>query len=544
MKKKENNLIYIFLFSLLGIVTSADTVPVLAANPYLPLWAYIPDGEPYIFEDPDRPGEYRVYIYGSHDALKTEYCGREQILWSAPVNDLNNWRCDGIIFESKLDANGNRLNTIGLGDILYAPDIVEVIGENGKKTYYFYPNNQSDGRKGMIAKADRPDGPFVVCNWNPDIPTETTGDLKFDPAVFVDDDGRVYGYWGFQESWGAELDPNTMATIKEGTQPVKDMISGLNQDGEFRFFEASSMRKIKDKYVFIYSRWTRDGEFGFPGSNYTLAYAYSNSPLGPFTYGGTLIDARGRDTDQNGKPILTAAPSGNTHGSILEINGQWYVFYHRQIGTNAYARQAMVATIDVNVVEGAGGRVEITEGEYTSEGFEVEGLDPYKKYPAGIACYFTGSEPAGMAWPDYIYSGSYIQPAYPDGEESYDDPYNLKINVNPVVNNTDGSIVGYKYFNFNHIDKKSEIDLIINLKPQGIDGTIDIMVGSPWESREGIKIGSLQVSRNAPQILTEMYTAVSGVDKMKGKHALYFVFTSETANRSICELYDFNFMER
>jgi len=541
--KKINNSVYIFLFTLLGIVMGANIIPVLAANPFLPLWAYIPDGEPYIFEDPDRPGEYRVYIYGSHDALKTEYCGRELLLWSASVNDLNNWRCDGIIFESKLDANGNQLNPNGIGDILYAPDIVEVIGENGKKTYYFYPNNQSDGRKGMIAKADRPDGPFVVCNWNPDIPTEVIGDLKFDPAVLVDDDGKVYGYWGFQESWGAELDPNTMATIKKGTQPVKDMISGLNQDGEFRFFEASAIRKIKDKYVFIYSRWTRDGEFGLPGSNYTLAYAYSNSPLGPFTYGGTLIDARGRDTDQDGKPIFTAAPSGNTHGSILEINGQWYVFYHRQIGTNAYARQAMVAAIDVNVVEGPEGRVEITEGEYTSEGFEAEGLNPYKKYPAGIASYYTGPEPADIAWPEFIYSGSYIHPTYHNGNES-DDPYDLKINVNPVVNNTNGSIVGYKYFNFGHIDKHSSIGMIINLKPQGIDGMIDIMIGSPWKNKGGIKIGSLQVSKNAPQVLTKMQTNVSGINKIKGKHALYFVFTSGTVDRSICELYDFNFINR
>lgn len=90
-----------------------------------------------------------------------------------------------------------------------------------------------------------------------------------------------------------------------------------------------------------------------------MAYAYSNHPLGPFTYGGTLIDARGRDVDNNGKPILTASPSGNTHGSIIEINGQWYVFYHRQIGTNVFARQAMVAPIEVKVTEGTVERLKL-----------------------------------------------------------------------------------------------------------------------------------------------------------------------------------------
>lgn len=59
------------------LVSIAASFGLQAANPYLPLWEHIPDGEPYVFEDPDNPGEYRVYIYGSHDILKTRYCGRD-----------------------------------------------------------------------------------------------------------------------------------------------------------------------------------------------------------------------------------------------------------------------------------------------------------------------------------------------------------------------------------------------------------------------------------------------------------------------------------
>ena len=157
-----------------------------AANPYLPLWEYIPDGEPYVFEDPDNPGKFRVYIYGSHDIEKTTYCGRDQVVWSAPVDDLRRWRFDGVIFESRLDATGAPLNADGKGDILYAPDVVETVAPDGKKTYYLYPNTQAAGRNGMIARADRPDGPFTVCNWDPKDPTRTTGVLGFDPAAFVD----------------------------------------------------------------------------------------------------------------------------------------------------------------------------------------------------------------------------------------------------------------------------------------------------------------------------------------------------------------------
>ena len=246
-----NKKIFSICIVLLAFALLFPTSIVQAANPYLPLWEYIPDGEPYVFEDPDHPGKYRVYIYGSHDSMRNRYCGREQVVWSAPVDDLNNWRYDGVIFESKTDANGEKLNADGTGDILFAPDVAEVIGKDGKKTYYLYPNNQGDGRKNMVAKSDRPDGPFSVCNWSQESPQKTEGILAFDPAVFVDDDGKVYGYWGFEVSWGAELDPHTMATLKEGCQPIKDMVSSNKQEGKFRFYEASSMRKIKDKYVFI-----------------------------------------------------------------------------------------------------------------------------------------------------------------------------------------------------------------------------------------------------------------------------------------------------
>ena len=517
-----------------------------AANPYLPLWEYIPDGEPYIFEDPDNPGQYRVYVYGSHDIEISAYCGRDQVVWSASVDDLLHWRYGGVIFSSVYDANGKPLNPDGKGDILYAPDVVEKVGPDGKKTYYLYPNTQAAGRNSMIARSDRPDGPFTVCNWDPKDPTRTVGTLGFDPAAFIDDDGRVYGYWGFQESWGAELDPETMCTVKKGTKPVKDMVSHLNQPGEFRFFEASSIRKIKDKYVFVYSRWTADGEGGLPEANNTLAWAWSNSPLGPWTYGGTVIDARGRDVDEDGNPVCTAAPGGNTHGSICEIKGQWYIFYHRQAGLGGFDRQAMVAPIEVKVTEGPDGKVEISEGEYTSEGFELGGLNPLERHSAGIACWFTGPRPAEKDYLGNKYSGSYVQPFRPawDGES---DPYDLSINHNPVVNNTAGSVVGYKYFDFDKLypalamrrsPRLAAKKLLVRLLPQGVKGRIVIMADHP---RQGIRLGVIKLSGREPQKVIQKRARVPKVTKLQGKHALYFVFESNTPDQSLCELEDFVF---
>ena len=505
-------------------------------NPFLPLWEHIPDGEPYVFEDPDNPGQFRVYLYGSHDDLITEYCGRDQVVWSAPVEDLTKWRYDGEIFSVAKNAKGEPFNPEGKADVLYAPDVTLVVGADGTKTYYLYPNDQSWGRNGLVAKSNRPNGPFEVCNWSANNPNVTDGVLAFDPAVFVDDDGRVYGYWGFERSYGAELDPATMATVKPGTQIVEDMVSGRYDDGIFSFFEASSIRKIKDKYVFIYSRFTKDGEFGLPISNYTLAYAYSDNPLGPWTYGGTIIDARGRETDEAGNVIASACIDGNTHGSICEINGQWYVFYHRQTGTDEYARQAMVAPITVKVEEGPGGKVTISEGEYNSNGFALEGLNPFERHSAGIACWYTGPKPAVHEWPNNTFSGSYPAATY-GTDDKFDAPYDLRNNTNPMVNNTDGSIVGYKYFNFTTAPSALSLRLI----PEGIAGTIEIMADRPWTSQEGKLIGTIELKADMPKTSTEVKADITDPTILKGKHAIFFKFRSDTKEQSLCTLEDFVF---
>lgn len=510
-----------------------------AQNPFLPLWEFIPDGEPYVFEDPDRPGQYRVYLYGSHDTAITEYCGREQVVWSAPVDDLNRWRYDGVIFESKCDAEGRPLHAGGVGDVLYAPDVALVTGADGRKTYYLYPNNQNGKRNGMVARSDRPDGPFTVCNWSRKDPAAVEGVLGFDPAVFVDDDGRVYGYWGFEESWGAELDPRTMATVKEGCQPIR-LVTSRKEEGIARFFEASSMRKIGDKYVLIYSRWTADGEFGLGDSNYTLAYAYGDHPLGPFTYGGTLIDARGRDRDAEGRPIFTATPSGNTHGSLCEIGGRWYLFYHRQTGVNEFSRQAMVAPVEVSVDPGRGGRVTITEGEYTSEGFCTGGLDLLRRYPAAIACYYTGPVPAVHSWPVKSFSGPYIHPTYPEVDPRKA-PSDVALRVAPVVNCTNGSVLGYKYFNFDTARGADALRLSVELLPLGVDGRVALWVGAPDEARGGVKVGEFALYRSDARMVQRKYATVNGLGRWHGKQPAFFVFASDTEGQPMCEIYNFGF---
>ena len=477
----------------------------LAINPYLPEWEHIPDGEPYVFEDPEHPGKERIYIYGSHDTSKTSYCGPDLTVWSAPVEDLTDWRCDGVIFEY---SSGTKKDT------MYAPDVAVVNESDGSKTYYLYPNDQTTKRNSMVCKSKSPIGPFEPINLNSDTDPSSTGVMGFDPAVFVDDDGRVYGYWGFHKASMAELDPATMATVKPGTSIIDDAFLDYEDDDQIRFFEASSMRKINDKYIFIYSRKTQDGEFGLGKSTATLAYLYSDNPLGPWTYGGTIIDARGRNTDSEGNTFAALAAT-NTHGSLAQVNGQWYIFYHRSINNDGgYSRQGMAEPVDITFTED--GKVKISEAEVTSEGMELNGLDPFKLYSAGISCYTTG--------------GSYIQATWDKNDIG-----------GAVSNNKNGAIVGYKYFNFTNFceGKKDCLNLRINYTGTGNDGIIKVRLDSPYT--DGKDLGTISVEKSDSQIAP--VTKILSIDPEKiepGKHALYFLFETSSES-SLCSLNSFQF---
>ena len=105
-----------------------------AQNPYLPLWEHLPDGEPRVYEDPDNPGKLRAYIIGSRDTSYDKYCGLDIRMWSAPVEDLSQWRDEGPLFSHYVN---------GQWDIMYAPDLVETTDkETGKKTYWLYPRSR------------------------------------------------------------------------------------------------------------------------------------------------------------------------------------------------------------------------------------------------------------------------------------------------------------------------------------------------------------------------------------------------------------------
>ena len=318
------------------------------ANPILPLWEYIPDGEPRVF------GE-RVYLYGSHDRFGCDqFCDYKLKAWSASIYDLNQWTCHGHIFQTRPDTD-HPSSVPHTDHELYAPDVVE---KDGK--YYLY--TYIAGSKGCVSVSDCPEGPFKFLSTYEYAP-EDAGDegIYNDPGVLVDSDGRVYVYYGFEHSNMNELDGGSMYKVLPGSLKKPAIDDREEVPAPKRFYEASSPRKIGDTYYLIYS----------PRKGSRLAYATSSSPTGPFTYRGYIID--------NGVDY----PGGNNHGSLCKIGDQWYVFYHRMTNGSLFSRRACVEKVEI-LPDGT-----IPPVEMTSLGFETA-LSPYKPVKAEIACVLKG----------------------------------------------------------------------------------------------------------------------------------------------------------
>ena len=540
-------------------LTAVTTV--MAQNPYLPLWEHVPDGEPRVFEDPDNPGKMRAYIIGSHDTHFTQYCGNDIRMWSAPVEDLTQWRDEGPIFSYFVN---------GQWDTMFAPDLVEVKDkQTGKKTYWLYPHSRGWQRVPMVCKGDRPNGPFVPVNLTADGSKCVDGSLiDFDPSVFIEpvtnkkdkdfDRGfRAYVFYGFQHSTACQLDQNTMYSKREGTELIDPFIPASSRDGklldkagseykalykgqnplDFNFFEASSIRQVGNKYVMVFSGYSGQ-EYGQGATNSALRYAFGDSPLGPWRSGGVLVDSRGVVLGEDGSKLITTNAAHNTHGSLQEINGQWYVFYHRPPRGFGNARQAMVAPVKITwdkkpvakggvvkitgydpyskdnewTAKAADGK-EYTGAEVTSEGFQIYGLPPYQYYSAGIACFMTGGT---------------------NSNEWMQDNFDVWNNSMDLAGITNKGIVGFKYFGFgglaqdtkgikafNGIQKGDGAMLNLHLTPGGHGAfKIHVLLDNAWKGQE---IAVVNVPAEAKRSATMYQVAVPGVEGLTGKHAIYLV---------------------
>lgn len=444
-------------------------------NPYLPLNEYIPDGEPRVFGD-------RVYVYGSHDqAASDDFCDYKLKVWSAPIDDLNNWKCHGDSFHTRADEDHPNDCAEWTDNKLFAPDVVQ--GTDGK--YYLYA--YIVGANGCVAVSDKPEGPFkLLSKYVYNIENHYDQGIFIDPGVLVDDDGRVYCYCGYQGSYAVELKSNMYECINESYKP--DIIP-VSQP--YNFFEACSPRKVGNTYYMIYSPCApvKEGEGG--GSR--LCYATSDSPMGPFTYGGTIVD--------NGKNY----PGGNNHGSICKIGDQWYIFYHRMTNGTIMSRRGCVEKIEI-LPDGT-----IPEVEMTSLGFE-EALNPFKATPAELACYMTG--------------GCQIT--------------EKDVFTRIVTDVTDGCVLGYKYYDFGDDYSSETMKFIIKTVGAGMRGLVEVRIDSP----DGELLGTCKTGIGDGVYETR-------VKSVTGRHAIFLTvkrdfggyFVSMVENRRICDIESFIFVK-
>lgn len=374
-------------------------------NPFLPLEYCIPDGEPRVFGN-------RLYLYGSSDVSgNMDYCSHEYYVFSASVDDLSNWTNHGVSF-----ASSGPNNQVPWSDAkLYAPDVV---CKNGVYYLYFCLADGSEG----VATSNQPEGPFTnaIQMTYPRSIMDGKPLEHIDPAVFVDDDGSAYYYWGQFDGQCGQLKDNMYELEAETYKPK------VVTEEEHFFHEGSSMRKIGDTYYLVYCDISS-------GRANSLGYATGKHPLGPFTYQGVIINNMECDPE-----------SWNNHGSIVKVKNQWYICYHRSSQNSRFSRRACMEPIEIDE-NGL-----IKEVEMTTQGSDLS-INPYQFIQGARACILSG--------------GNYI--------ETTTDRNVL------LINNVNESVAGFKYADFGEGDQKLQLELRILKENEGL-----IQVGFLHDSKD------------------------------------------------------------
>lgn len=319
--------------------------------------------------------------------------------------------------------------------------------------YYLYYCQPDPIAAEGVATSPSPTGPFTNGQ-----KMELAGIEQIDPCVFFDDDGQAYYIWGQMQAKIAKLKPN-MTEIDTST-----IITDLVTEKEHHFHEGGYMVKRNGIYYFIYAH------MGRANRPTCIGYATSDSPMGPFKYGGVIVDNDHCDP-----------ATWNNHGSIVEYNGQWYVFYHRSTHNSRMMRKACVEPIHFNE-DGS-----IDEVEMTTQGAGPP-LSAFEKMDAEQACLLFGNVR--------------IQQFEPMNEEL------------GGIENEDN--VAYKYIDF----KDGADEVSIRVKPLKNGGKIVVRLDQPWHS--GITTFDIPGEANG-----EWETLTQKIETTKGVHAVWLTFYGE-----------------
>ena len=412
-------------------------INLFAQNPIVPPGVYIADPTARIWADG------KLYIYGSRDESTEYYCSWKYHVLS--TDDLLNWT----IHEDRFFAKGEKDEVPYSDALLFAPDCQYRDG-----TYYLYYCQPDPEQAEGVATSKNPTGPFVNGE-----AIDLGGYNQIDPAVFIDDDGQAYYTWGQFKAKIARLKPN----MKE--IDVSTIVDDAVTEDEHYFHEGGFMIKRNDIYYYIYAH------MGRAGRPTAIGYATSDSPMGPYQYGGVIID------NDHSDPAVW-----NNHGSIIEYEGQWYVFYHRSTHNSKMMRKACVEPIYFND-DGS-----INEVEMTTQGAGPP-LDARSKVDAERACL--------------LYGNVRIQAFADDNEELAE------------MRNDDK--VAYKYIDFGEGVNSVEI----RVAPGSNGGTINIGLENSW----GRSIGTINVPGNGDGKTWQ--TIEAEIENTGGVHAVWLRFYGE-----------------
>ncbi|QDH81637.1 family 43 glycosylhydrolase [Echinicola soli] len=319
---------------------NADSTEVSYLHEPLIQSPYTADPSAHVFEG-------KIFIYPSHDVeseVEEDDTGGHFNMKDYHVYSMDSPTAEVVDHGKVLDVNEVKWAKRQM----WAPDAAE---RDGKYFLYFPAKDTADIFRIGVAVSTSPSGPFEPMD------RPISGSFSIDPAVFKDDQGEYYMYWG--GIWGGQLqkwrtgkylstsdspyadepadhepaiapkvakladnmiefseEPREVIILDKGGEPIK---AG---DHDRRFFEAAWVHKHAGTYYFSYST----------GDTHNIAYATGSSPYGPFTYQGVILE-----------PVQ----GWTNHHSIVKVDDQWYLFYHdTQLSGKTHLRNIKMASLE------------------------------------------------------------------------------------------------------------------------------------------------------------------------------------------------------
>jgi arabinoxylan arabinofuranohydrolase len=420
--------IFLYLFLIIG----AAMATIKAQNPILPPGMFMADPSAHVWEDDT------LYVYGSVDEDRNYWCSTNYYV--TYTTDMISWSRPEIVFSSNGEFDGIPYSDASMG----APDVQFREGK-----YYIYYCQDGRDAEG-VAVSYSPIGPFLTGQR-----MDLANYREIDPAVFEDDDGEVYYLWGQFNGKIAKMN-DTMTGIDQST-----IIDDIVTEREHHFHEGLFMAKKDSLYYIIYADISRGGK------PTCIGYSYSRSPMGPYTYGGVIIDNKFSD------------PSvWNNHGSIAEFKNQWYLFYQRSTNGTASLRKTCVEPIYFRK-DGT-----IPEVEMTSQGASGP-IDAFSIIDAAWGSNLTGTV-----------------------QNTLLEPSNEGLTEMSIGDN-----VVYKYLDF----KEGADSVVFKVSPGPLAAKIRISLG-PWVNT----IGYVDVP---PRAGSEWITIGTSIEITKGVHPIWLSFS-------------------